>query len=58
MKTLARVDIFLPLICALALVSCANQPQPPPGKKMKLETIQRPYGPTTYLYREVDDSSH
>jgi hypothetical protein len=45
---------LLLLFCVAALASCAGQPQTASGKKLKLETIQRPFGPTTYLYREVD----
>jgi len=50
-------DVLLPLFLAgvLALPGCASQqPQPHPGRKLKLETIRHDFG-TTYLYREVDD---
>ncbi|MDR3405976.1 MAG: hypothetical protein P4L99_26055 [Chthoniobacter sp.] len=53
MNTLPR--IFLLLLCATVLTSCADQPEAAPGKKRKLEAITNPMGQTTYVYRDVDD---
>jgi hypothetical protein len=58
MNALPRVVILLISVCALHLVSCSSQPPAPPGKKLKLEIIQRPFGPTSYLFRQTSDPSH
>jgi hypothetical protein len=41
------------LLCSIVLVSCADQPQTGPRKKLRLETIKRADSDTLiYLYRE------
>jgi hypothetical protein len=50
-----KTRLSLVAIYALVLAGCANQPPAHPGYKLELQTIRRPYGPTTYLYREVPD---
>jgi len=48
------IRILFLLLCAAILTSCADEQEPAPGKKRKLETIMTPTGQTTYIYRDVD----
>jgi len=54
LSMLKRVSLLFSLAGVLVLASCASQPPPHPGRKLKLETIRHDFG-TVYLYREVDD---
>jgi len=53
MNAPARTKILPLLFCAMALASCAAQPQTVSDDNLKMETIRRPWGPTTYLYRQA-----
>ncbi len=56
MNTRTRVGVVLLMIGAAALTACVSQPPPSQThRKLKLETVQRPFGPTTYQYREVNE---
>lgn len=55
MNSAAPAHVLLLVLCTLAIVSCAGQQKTASNKNLKLETIQRPMGPTTYLYRETND---
>ena len=48
------IRILFLLLCAAILTSCADEQEPAPGKKRKLEAVTNPMGQTTYIYRDVD----
>jgi hypothetical protein len=56
MKALAQT--LLLLLFAIAVSACAQQPpqRTASGKVQKLETITRPFGPNTYVFRDVNPS--
>lgn len=47
------------LLSSLLLTACASEPQrTASGRPLKLETIRRPYGPTVYAFRPVNEPVH
>jgi len=55
MNSATPARVLLLVLCALAMTSCAGQQKSASNQNLKLETIRRPMGPTTYLYRETND---